>query len=90
MNGEGRMTEGAPEPYEPIDCSLHDRLEALATVGRNCRVVYLDDAGRVRELEGRIVDVFTRSSAEFLEFESGQVIRLDRIESVDGIDFRAG
>lgn len=76
--------------YAPIECSLHDRLEALATLGRPCRVVYRTEAGEARELEGRLVDVFARGGAEFVKLDSGDEIRLDRLEWVDGVRYGGG
>lgn len=77
-------------PYTPIECSLHDRLEALATLGRSCRVVYRDDKGSEREVEGRIVDLFARGGVEYIRMDSGVEIRMDRLEWVDGVRFGGG
>jgi Rho-binding antiterminator len=76
--------------YQPIDCSLHDRLEALATLRRECDVVYRDAHGERRETRERIVDVFARAGEELVKLESGTEIRLDRLEAVDGIVYRGG
>ena len=76
-----------PESYRPIDCSLHDRLEAWATLGNPQRIAYHDEGGSSRVTEGRIVDVFARNGEEFIRTESGEEIRLDRLERVGGVDF---
>jgi Rho-binding antiterminator len=76
--------------YRPIDCSLHDRLEALATLQRECYVVYRDADGERREIRERIVDVFARAGEELVRLESGTEIRLDRLEAVDGVAYRGG
>lgn len=70
-------------PYHPIDCSVHDRLEAFATLRTMCRIAFRAADGRFGEEVGRIVDVFTRGSEEFLRTSSGREIRLDRLESVE-------
>jgi len=81
---------GGMSSYTPIECSLHDQLESLATLGRACRVVYRDDSGEERETEGRLVDVFARGGAEYVRLDSGVEIRLDRLEWVDGVRFGGG
>jgi Rho-binding antiterminator len=73
--------------YRPIDCGLHDRLEALATLRRPCRVVFHAEDGAHREVQDRIVDVFARAGAEFVRLASGTEVRLDRLRSVDGVPF---
>lgn len=74
--------------YRPIDCALHDRLEAHATVGRVVRIVARAPNGETREIEDRVVDVFARGGEEFVRTAGGELIRLDRLESVDGVAFR--
>lgn len=74
--------------YTPIDCSLHDRLEAIATLRRTVAIVVQDADGTRREIADRLVDVFARSGEEFVRTAGGEEIRLDRLESVDGVPFR--
>lgn len=74
--------------YVPIDCSLHDRLEAVATLRRAAVIVYEDDAGAAAETRARIDDVFARAGAEYLRTEGGLELRLDRVLSVDGVRYR--
>ncbi|MGH7483645.1 MAG: GNAT family N-acetyltransferase [Longimicrobiales bacterium] len=77
-----------PTDYTPIACELHDRLEAAATLGGKRRIVFRDpDAGSI-EVLARIVDVFAKGGEEFIRIDSGALIRLDRIESLDGLRFR--
>jgi Rho-binding antiterminator len=76
--------------YQPIDCSLHDRLEALATLRQECDVVYRDADGERRETRERIVDVFARAGEELVRLESGTEIRLDRLEAVEGVAYGGG
>jgi Rho-binding antiterminator len=77
-------------PYSPIACGLHDRLEALATLGRSCQILFVTPSGGAREVVDRIVDVFARDGEEFVRTSSGVEIRLDRLERVDGVDFGGG
>lgn len=75
------------ENYDPIDCSLHDRLEAVATLRTPVDIVYLDESGARASLHDVITDVYARDSVEYLTTRSGSTIRLDRIESVDDVRF---
>lgn len=75
--------------YQPIDCSVHDRLEDLAVRQVVCRIRYMavSTSGRnateeEAEMEGRIVDVFARDGEEFLRTDEGREIRLDRLRAV--------
>lgn len=71
--------------YSPIDCGLHDRLEAFAVSRNACRVIFAAPSGGQRTLTGHIVDVFTRGGAEFLRMDAGSEIRLDRLRSVERV-----
>ena len=73
--------------YKPIDCSLHDRLESVATLRQTVQLVYESPRGTTT-LEDRIVDVFSKNDEEFIRLASGQTIRLDHILRLDDIDFR--
>jgi Rho-binding antiterminator len=72
-------------PYRQIACSIHDRLESLATLGRTTHIVFRDADGSLHETVDRLVDVFAREGEEFLKTAAGEVIRLDRLERVDGV-----
>lgn len=84
MNGDERRDATS---YAPIDCSLHDRLEALATLRRTCHIAYRDAEGNAQEIAERIVDVFARDGAEFLKTAGGLEVRLDRLDAVDGVPY---
>ena len=73
--------------YRPIACGLHDRLEALATTGGVVQIVIRSSDGARRTLEDRLVDVFAREGEEFVRTGAGELIRLDHLESVDGVKF---
>jgi Rho-binding antiterminator len=73
--------------YTPIDCALHDRLESIATLRNVVRIEYVSDSGDVRALDDRIADVFARDGGEYVRTASGLEIRLDRLETVDGIRY---
>jgi Rho-binding antiterminator len=69
--------------YEPIDCADHDRLESLATLRQTARIAYRGADGELRETEGLIEDLYARDAVEYLRTDSGEEIRLDRIDRVD-------
>lgn len=75
------------EHYEPIDCSLHDRLESAATLRKPVDLVYHNEAGGRQTVRDVIVDVYARAGAEYLTTRSGATVRLDMVESVDGVKF---
>ena len=75
------------EPYRPIDCSLHDRVEEHAVRGKVVRIRYEGDAGPV-ELDDTVVDWVVRDGAEFVRTGSGVTIRMDRILEIDGVAYR--
>lgn len=79
---EGNAAGSEPVPYEPIDCSYHDRLESFATFGTLCRIAFRDSEGARAEVVARITDVFSRGDEEFLTTTETGPIRLDRLESV--------
>jgi Rho-binding antiterminator len=76
-------------PYEPIACSLHDRIEDAAVRSRVVDIVYRNADGTRHGVSDRIVDWFSREGAEFLTTASGLVLRLDQILSIDGVEFRS-
>ena len=63
---EGREILEREGPYRPIDCALHDRLEAAATIGRPADLAWIDAEGRETSSRETIVDVFARGGEEFL------------------------
>jgi len=69
--------------YQPIDCSLHDRLEAAATLQKPVSLTIQLPSGDKDHIEDRIRDIFTRDGAEYLKLENNTEIRLDHIESID-------
>lgn len=77
----------SPDPYQPIDCGLHDELQLRALRRRPVNVEWASDGGEQRSARVIVVDVLTRGSEEFLRFDDGTEIRLDRLVRVDGIDF---
>jgi len=74
--------------YQPIACSLHDRIEDAAVRGRFVDIVFATPDDTQDTVNDRIVDWFSRDGEEFLTTASGLIVRLDRIISIDGVSFR--
>ncbi|ADJ29647.1 hypothetical protein [Nitrosococcus watsonii] len=70
--------------YIPINCNFHDRLEALATLRKQCQIVYQTADGKVIETLDTIADIYTKNKEEFTVLGSGEIIRLDRLLEADG------
>ena len=77
-----------PAPYQPVSCSIYDTLEAYATQGKTCRIVYQDNEVPIQvkavQVKAVIQDFFIQDKAEYLQLDNGQAIRLDRLISIDG------
>ena len=69
--------------YRPIDCAFHDVLESLATTGQPARVEFINVHGMPQSRTARLLDVFSRSGAEYLVLSTGETLRLDRLVAVD-------
>lgn len=74
--------KGSAGEYRPVACGLLDRIEAAATLGRACDVVYLDVGGEERRVTDRFVDWFVRDGEEYARLAGGLTLRLDRIVSL--------
>jgi transcriptional antiterminator Rof (Rho-off) len=75
------------DDYRPIDCSLHDQLEILALRGRPVALRVREPDGSTRELEDTVVDWVARDGVEWVVTGGGEEIRMDRLVTVDGIEF---
>jgi Rho-binding antiterminator len=73
------------EPYAPVDCEFHDVLESLATLRKRARIVFRGPAGDREVRDAMVTDVFVRDSAEYLQLDNGETIRLDRLIEADGV-----
>ena len=83
---EPPASDGASD-YRSISCELHDRLEDIATLRKRVRVRYREESGALQQRQAVIVDVFARHGAEYLSLDSGETVRLDLLEEVDGMQF---
>jgi len=71
------------DAYVPVDCDFHDQLEALATLRKECQIVYQNASGELVKVQGLIVDIYAANKADFLKVDDGTEIRLDRIVSLN-------
>jgi Rho-binding antiterminator len=72
------------DPYVPIDCEFHDRLEDAAVRKKQVRIEFW--SGEIQEsINAVIQDIRIEDGAEFLILDSNKgSIRLDNIVSLDG------
>ena len=75
------------EEYEPIDCTLHDRIEAHASLGETVPITYRE-GDRILTTTDRIVDWFVSDNAEYMRTATDLIVRLDHVVSIAGVDFR--
>ena len=76
--------------YQPIDCDYYDRLEAWSTMRTDSSIIFRDEAGNKQEISAKIDDVYTEDKVEYLKTDTGEVIRLDALVSVNDIPLPAG
>jgi Rho-binding antiterminator len=70
-------------PYQPVSCALHTELEAAATLGETVEIRVRDAAAGDLVQRGRILDVYARDGAEYLDLAASDrrriVLRLDDV-----------
>lgn len=71
------------QEYTPIDCSLHDRLEAFATTRQRVLITHKAESGDTTCFEDVITDWVARAGAEYLHTAGGLEVRLDRLIAVE-------
>ncbi len=69
--------------YTPIDCNYYDELEALCTLRKQVKIVYLkNEAPQV--VFDVINDLYTKEHVEYMVLAGGLTLRLDCLIEVDG------
>jgi len=66
--------------YQPINCSLYDRIESLAIGKKYIEIIYSDDKEN-KTIFGKIENIYSKEKAEFLRINSIE-IRLDQIKTI--------
>jgi Rho-binding antiterminator len=79
-----RLRELPRTNYQPIDCNFYDNFEAAIVTRRVVELTYLGPFGKEITASIRLKDLKTKLTEEFVQLESGEWLRLDRIVSVDG------
>ena len=72
------------KPYKPIDCSFYDRLEEAITLKTEV-ILEIEQEGKIRQLNTTLIDLFIESKIEWLMTGIGEKVRLDHIQSINGI-----
>jgi Rho-binding antiterminator len=70
--------------YQPIDCNFYDNFEAAIVTHRVVDLIYLDPFGEEVIEATKLKDLKTKLTEEFVQLESKEWLRVDRIASVDG------
>ena len=68
--------------YEPIDCSVHDRLEHFAVRRTLLSIRFASADGTEHTRDGRIADLYARDGAEYLRLDDATEVRLDHLREV--------
>ena len=70
--------------YQPIDCNFYDEFEAAITNQQPVELTYRTPLGRSVTEDVLLLDTRTEQKEEYVQFEDGRWIRLDRIVAVNG------
>jgi Rho-binding antiterminator len=71
------------QPYLPINCGFHDILLEKATLKIYCKIQYFSEIDEFITLNAVIKDIYTKNKEEFMLLATGEIIRLDKIVSVN-------
>jgi Rho-binding antiterminator len=74
--------------YRPVNCEFHDVIEACATLGKLVTSLVENTDGTHRAVHAIISDVFACDGVEYLKTRCEELIRLDKLLSVDGHEIR--
>ena len=67
--------------YQPINCTLYDRIESLAVKNIIVKIEYLNDSKVEEIVVGKIENIYSEAKSEFLIINNTK-IRLDKIKSI--------
>lgn len=70
--------------YQPIACSVHDKLEETSVRGTVAHILVREADGGEWEVQDRIQDIYARDGVEYMKTAEGLEIRLDRLRAVNG------
>jgi Rho-binding antiterminator len=72
------------QPYHPIACGFHDRLEDWAVRRTPIEIVWRD-GDETHRTTAVLADVYAKEGADWLRLDTGEIIRLNRLITVNGI-----
>ncbi len=67
--------------YEPVSCSLYDRIESLAVYKKNVEVIYSDNL-ESKTICGKIENIYSKGKVEYLSIENTEIC-LDQIKTIN-------
>ncbi|MGB0522713.1 MAG: hypothetical protein ACPGJS_07120 [Flammeovirgaceae bacterium] len=70
--------------YIPISCSIYDKLEHFATLGKTSEIVYVNALNNTETVFDKISNLITKDKVEYLITENGLTVRLDDLIRVNG------
>jgi Rho-binding antiterminator len=76
--------ENTTATYKPINCDYYDVLTEKAVLKLYCKIQYFTDLHEFVTINAVIKDIFTKSGEEFMLLATGELIRLDRLVSING------
>ncbi|MFL1454767.1 hypothetical protein ACJO5Y_10020 [Marinobacter sp. GN3S48] len=82
----GNLSSASPS----VHWSVHQFLREHLSSARLLEIVYRDDAGQVQIVHDVIRDLFSRAGREFVLIGRGQMLRLDHVVMVDGVEISSG
>ena len=71
--------------YKPINCGFYDYLEAAAIKKEYSRIHYFSEIHELLKVDAIIRGFFIREGAEYMQLNTGQEIRLDKIVGINGV-----
>lgn len=78
------MHNATMQDYQPVNCEFHDVIESCATLRKPVAILRKNANGIHVAIQATIVDVFARQGVEYLQIQSGELIRLDHLLAVNG------
>lgn len=82
----GNLSSATTSIHWSIQQTLHEYLSSAQLL----EIVYRDDAGQVQIVHDVIRDLFSRAGREFVLIGRGQMLRLDHIVMLDGLEISGG
>jgi Rho-binding antiterminator len=66
------------DTYKPVSCSLYDELELAIMRKTQIEIVYMEEDEEIT-VEATPIDIYSREGAEFIVFDDGLELRLDKV-----------